>query len=948
MKIRIYTYIFLASILCISVLAHAQQIDLSGKWYFQTDPNNQGISEKWFAKKLTETISLPGSMATNNKGDEVTINTKWVGEILDSSYFKSPKYARYRRADNLKIPFWLQPVKYYSGAAWYQKEVDLSANGGGKNVELFLERPHWETQLWIDNQYIGMKNSLGTAHVYTLPNGLKAGKHLITIRVDNSIKDIVVGASAHSISDQTQTNWNGMVGGLFLKAVSKVFVENIKIYPNIESKNIRVVADIKNATNKPQNCIVTLSVTPKNTLKSTIKPLSQTIKVSENGGAFDFVLPMGENPLLWDEFDPNLYVLTIDLKSEKDLHQKQTTFGMREIKVKGKQFTVNNRLIFLRGTLECAIFPLTGYPSVKTEDWKRIFKIVQNHGLNHVRFHSWCPPEAAFEAADELGVYLQVEASSWANDHNSTIGDDRPVDKWIYQETTDILNAYGNHPSFCLMAYGNEPGGKKQTEYLNKYVSFFKNLDNRRMYTGGAGWPFVEKADYYNHAGARIQAWGAGLKSIINSKAPQTVFDFKNIVDKTPMPYVSHEIGQWCVYPNFKEMSKYTGILKPKNFEIFQETLAENGMAALADSFLLASGKLQALCYKADIEAALRTKDFAGFQLLDLHDFPGQGTALVGVLDAFWDEKGYISPKEYSQFCNQTVPLARLPKRIFYNTDTLKATIELAHFGAKPLQNAGTSWQIKDVENNVIFKGNFEARDMPIGNGTPLGELNLELKTIQNPQKLTLSVQVGDFTNTWDIWVYPAQKPIIEGEKEQLKIVHQLDINTLKYLEEGGKVLFNCTKDSLRAEKGGSVGIGFSSIFWNTAYTNGQKPTTLGILCNPNHPALSEFPTEYHSNWQWWDAMSHSNALFLDGFSKPISPIVRVIDDWYSNKKLALLFEVKIGKGKLLVSGIDLHTNLEKRPEAQQLLYSLKKYMMSANFNPSVILDKSEVMNLTK
>jgi hypothetical protein len=376
--------------------------------------------------------------------------------------------------------------------------------------------------------------------------------------------------------------------------------------------------------------------------------------------------------------------------------------------------------------------------------------------------------------------------------------------------------------------------------------------------------------------------------------------------------------------------------------------LAENSMAALADSFLLASGKLQALCYKADIEAALRTKDFAGFQLLDLHDFPGQGTALVGVLDAFWDEKGYISPQEYKQFCNQTVPLVRLPKRIFYNTDTLKATIELAHFGAKPLQNVATSWQIKDVKDNVLFKGNFDARDMPIGNGTPLGELNLALKTIQNPQKLTLSVQISDFTNTWDFWVYPAQKTAIEDVKEPLKIVNELDAQIIQYLEEGGSVLLNPTKDSLRAEKGGSVGIGFSSIFWNTAYTSGQKPTTLGILCNPNHAALREFPTEYHSNWQWWDATSHSNPFFLDGFSKPIAPIVRVIDDWYSNRKLALLFEVKIGKGKLLVSGIDLHTDLNNRPEAQQLLHSLKKYMVSADFNPSVILDKSEVINLTK
>ena len=93
----------------------------------------------------------------------------------------------------------------------------------------------------------------------------------------------------------------------------------------------------------------------------------------------------------------------------------------------------------------------------------------------------------------------------------------------------------------------------------------------------------------------------------------------------------------------------------------------------MADSFLLASGKLQALCYKADIEAALRTKNFAGFQLLDLHDFPGQGSAIVGVLNPFWESKGYVTPQEYSEFCNSVVPLARMSKFVFNSGDTLKA-----------------------------------------------------------------------------------------------------------------------------------------------------------------------------------------------------------------------------------------------------------------------------------
>ncbi|PQJ68669.1 glycoside hydrolase family 2 TIM barrel-domain containing protein, partial [Polaribacter butkevichii] len=341
-----------------------------------------------------------------------------------------------------------------------------------------------------------------------------------------------------------------------------------------------------------------------------------------------------------------------------------------------------------------------GYPPTDVASWKSIYKVIKNHGLNHVRFHSWGPPEAAFIAADEEGIYLQAEASGW-----NKLGDGNPEDKWFYKEGEDIINAYGNHPSFVMMTYGNEPHGENHKEYLRDYVNHFKNLDSRRLYTSGAGYPYLDNLDYYNHRGPRIQGWDENLKSIINAKPPQTVFDWSTFIDKTPMPYVSHEMGQWCVYPNFEEMSKYTGVLKPKNFEIFQESLAENGMADLAKQFLMASGKLQTLCYKADIEAALRTKDMAGFQLLDLHDFPGQGTALVGVLDAFWGEKGYVSPEEFKAFSGQTVALARFPKRTFKNTDTLKVAIEVAHFGEKTLKNVTPKWSLTNIDNTVFAEG---------------------------------------------------------------------------------------------------------------------------------------------------------------------------------------------------------------------------------------------------
>lgn len=910
----------------------ANYINLSGEWLFQMDSSDKGENQQWFTKTLNDKILLPGSMTTNGKGDDITLKTPWTGSIEDSSWFLKPEYAKYRQPGNIKIPFWLQPVKYYKGPAWYQKSVTIPASWNGKHVELFIERSHWETMVWVDSTKIGMRNSLGTAHVFNLTKVLTAGKHTITIRIDNRVKEFNVGQNSHSISDHTQSNWNGMIGKLFIAARPALYIEDVQLYPDIEKKQVIARVQINNSTGKSVRATINVIAAANNSMAEKLKVATKEVEVAGDSAAVEIVYPMGSKPLLWDEFHPNIYTMNVSIKQQKEKEDKiAITFGMREFKTRGTQFTINGRLTFLRGTLECAVFPKTGYPPTDVDSWMHIFKVCRSYGLNHVRFHSWCPPEAAFEAADRSGFYLHVECSSWAN-QGAVIGDGAPLDEYIYEESRRMVKAYGNHPSFCMMAYGNEPAGKNHEKYLTNFVNYWKNRDYRRLYTTAAGWPVVSENNYNSTPEPRIQAWGAGLQSIINSEAPRSNYDWSAIIAKWTHPTVSHEIGQWCVYPDFKEIAKYTGVLKAKNFEIFKDKLGENGMANLPDSFLLASGKLQSLCYKADIEAALRTPGFGGFQLLGLYDFPGQGTALVGVLNPFWEDKGYITGKEYSHFCNAVVPLARLSKMIYLNNEELNIPVEIANFGESVIKNVTPSWNIKNEAGDLLLKGQLPQTTIPIGNALKLGVIKQPLSAIHQPSRLILTVSVGNVENSWDLFVYPASLPEVNKD---ILVTQQLDDVAVETLNKGGKVLLTLKKGSVKAEKGGDVKIGFSSIFWNTAWTHGQPPHTLGILCNPKHPALKAFPTQYHSNWQWWDAMSHSNAIRLDAISPQVKPIIRVIDDWFTARPLALLFECKVGNGKLLVSGIDLLSGQEKRPEAKQLLYSLKSYMAGDEYKPA-------------
>ncbi|MDD8026387.1 MAG: beta-galactosidase [Acidobacteriota bacterium] len=923
--------------------------DVSGSWLLRLDPADKGLAERWFEKplpyKLTKIMQLPGSLAERKLGEDITVDTAWTGGIVDKSWFSAPEYAPYRMPGAVKVPFWLNPIKHYVGPAWYQKDVAFPKSWKGRRVVLSLERCHWETRLWIDGAEVGTNDSLSTPHEYDLTRFAKPGSHRLLIRIDNRIRDIAVGENAHSVSDHTQTNWNGIVGNMALTAGSMLYIDAVRVDPDVPGRKAKVTVQIVNDTGRPHTGNIVLLASRVDTPGAgSAAPLYIRFTAAEGRSETSVDYPLGSDAVLWDEFSPGVYALNVSLRGlTPEVRDDRTVrFGLRDFKAQGTRFTVNGRPVFLRGTVECCVFPKTGYPPMMGDEWRRIFLTAKAHGLNHIRFHSWCPPEAAFAAADEAGLYLYVECPLWAE-----IGEGKPVDAWLYKESERIIKAYGNHPSFCLMSAGNEPAGKSQARFLGDFVNSWRNKDRRRAYTSGAGWPSIPENDFHVLAEPRIQRWGEGLNSIINRRAPQAEFDFRDITAKFDKPVIGHEVGQWCAYPNFAEIEKYTGVLKAKNFEIFRDTLAASGLGALAGDFLSSSGKLQALCYKADIEAALRTPGFAGFELLGLTDFPGQGTAPVGVLDAFWEEKGYISPLEFRRFCGPVVPLARMPKMVYLQSEELIVPVEAANFGPAPLMKVVPEWALMTAKDEFLQRGRLPERDVPWGNDLSLGVIKIPLAGLAAPARYRLTVRLADSENGWDFWVYPAALPAAPPASDLL-VARRLDAAAVERLKAGGKVLLVLEKGAVKPEKGGSVALGFSSIFWNTAWTSKQPPHTLGLLCDPAHPALAEFPTEACSNWQWWDAITHGQAVRLDDLGKGFTPIVRIIDDWFSNRSLALVFEVRSGGGKLLVCASDLIDGAENRPEARQLLRSLSAYAAGPKFDPKTAVDLEAIKGLFK
>jgi len=913
-----------------------ESINLAGKWSVQLQQDNN--QERWSDHAKSVPVALPGSLTSNGIGNDIDLKTPWMGFTGRGGWATAKKYEPYRQPGNMKVPFWLQPDKYYKGKAWYRREVEIPASWGGKRVVLNLERCHWKTSVWVDGKKVGSLDSLCAPHHYDLTHLMTPGNHTLTVCVDNNYH-IRVGPDAHSVTDHTQTNWNGLVGDLKLTATDRIWIDDIQAYPDIARKSVKLVIGIGNMTQGAFSG--SLALTAKSFNGNRVHVV-EAVKVEFRGGTgfktVEVTLPMGADFLLWDEFDPALYELTATMNCRdrecRYSDEKSIQFGMRNITTAGRTFLVNGRPTIMRGTLDCAAFPKTGYPSMEVKEWRRIFKVAKSYGLNHIRFHSWCPPKAAFVAGDMEGMYLQPECPVWRGTcpHKEAA----PVEPYLTEEAKRIFKEYGNHPSFVLFAHGNEPWELDQKWLNDTWVPEMKKLDSRHLTSGGAHYPLGENNDFHLPGG--VGGFQYRYQGKFNTP-PSTLRNYENQIVKKKAPAIAHETGQWCVFPNLKEIEKYTGCLKPRNYEIIRDFMKNNHLLDQAEDFLMASGKFQTLIYKESNEAFLRTRGTGGYQLLGLNDFPGQGTALVGVVDVFWEDKGYVTPAEFKRFNGPVVPLAIMDKRVWTTDETFTARIRIAQYSKAPLENARPNWSINDGKIQLV-KGTLKSGTIPVGNDTELGTVTFPLTKVKKAAQLTLTVSIPgtDYTNAWRFWVYPREIDVNPGSV----VICKTSKDALKALNDGKAVLLAPGPKGFPGNTAGA----FAPIFWNKAWFPGQQEHTLGLLIEDKHPVFRNFPTRFHADWQWWDPMMQGKPIIMDRLDPELRPIVQPIDDWNQCRRLGLLFEARVGKGRLMVTSIDLKTGLDKRPVPRQLLAGILDYMNSDAFAPKHVITRKQLSDL--
>jgi hypothetical protein len=835
----------------------------------------------------------------------------------------------------------LTRVYKFEGPAWYQRDLDVPDTWRGKRVTLALERTKY-SQVWLDEKLMGSSSLLCTPQEYGLGT-IDPGPHRLTVVVDNSRRPLDV--ETHQLSDNTQGNWNGILGRIELRATDSVWLDDVQVYPHVAERSIVVKVRLGNSSQLAG--VGVLNLEAKGEGISSVQK-SADVNWTKDGGAAEIDLPLGKDAALWDEFHPAIHRLTVTLSGQGIADTRIVSFGLRDFAAAGQHFTINGRTTFLRGKHDACVFPLTGHPPMDVAGWVKYFAVLRTYGINHVRFHSWVPPDAAFTAADESGFYLQAELPFWGDftEH---------VHKVLRPEAVAILKQLGNHPSFVMLTLGNE--NRFSRDIMGSMVSELRALDGRHLYAQGSNafaWDPVLPAgdDFLVSARVKNNPKGAS-RNVRGSHATtdnsdghvqigpaNTLADYSDAVAGMKGPVVGHEVGQWSVYPNFKEIAKYTGVMRAHNFEHFRDRLKDAGMLDQAADFFRASGALAAICYREDIESALRTGEMGGFQLLDLQDFPGQGTALVGMLDAFLDSKGFITPQQWQSFCAPIVLLARFGQYTWTTDQTFLAQIEIAHYGEKNLPDATIDWSIRDGDFSIA-SGELAAGNVRQGGLRPVGTIVASLSSAPVPRKHTLELAIrGTGIKTeYPLWVYPAnQNPKVPSN---VLLARNFDETAQTQLARGGRVLLvmDGTRPLLH-----TVGGGFTTDFWCWPMFH-NKPGTMGLLCDPGHPALAGFPTEFHSDWQWFDIAAQSQPVILDGLPAGFRPIVQTIDNMERVDRLGLVFEVKSGPGSLLVCASDLIA-MKDKPAANQLLQSLLSYAASEKFQPSTQVSPEQLREL--
>lgn len=851
------------------------KIDLSGQWQVKLDAEKQ----ETMPQAYPETMMLPGT--TSAAGLGMPNPAKERGCLTDAYRFE--------------------------GAAWFMRTF-TAGNWTGEQTMLTLERTR-KTTVYLDGRPIGHQESLCTPHRYFLPP-VHAGEHTLVIRVDNTDYPTRGG---HLTSPDTQSNWNGITGEISL-TVAHTLLTDLTVRSDLRRGCLRVHGHIIGAPDGVAGIVL---------------PGQMEHLLPYRRGVLDGECPLKGNEAFWDEAHPEIHTISIDL--DGDVYE--TTFGLRDVRTVGRRLLINGCETFLRGKVDNLLYPKTGYTPTDVASWMTILGIAKEYGINHYRYHTACPPDAAFTAADLLGVYMAPELPFWGTvaEEGEEGYDERERDL-LFQEGFRILREYGHHPSFLWLSLGNELWGSK--DVLNRMMRAYREADDTKLYSSGANnYQFVpDVLDEENvFVGVRLgrerlirgsYAMCDAPQGIVQTTAPESVSNYDaSIVPETlgqsgeagkvqiqygtgvkevdaqsadalipDVPVISHEVGQYVFYPDFSEIPHYTGPLKPRNIEAMRENLERAGLYGEHEAFFRQTGHLAVECYKREIETLLRSREVSGFQLLDLQDYTGQGTALVGVLNAMMENKGLISAEEWREFCAGTVVLGEFASFTGVMGEDIRFDVQISECDPEK-QHTCIRCTLMDGERELyacdVTPGARQGRLTDAVSVTFPAECYRDAMQ-ERITRLTVALTLADGTrNHYPIWLIPPVDIRItrEGIEKDGRMVAFV---SAEEKADGAAIVVPSAEGQLPAE--------YCTDFWcypmfRSISESMGKPVpvgTMGLSIDTASPLLKRFAQEDYTTPAWYAILQTAHVQRLPA---DIRPAVQMIDNTERCARLGILYQ---------------------------------------------------------
>ena len=957
------------------------RILLNGKWHVVLEDGTTGQ------------MDLPGTLDENGIGHRDVGANQWhpdavLGNAAGEIDKDAPIATRFTRRHT------------YEGEARISRKITVPDYGTDR-LFVLAERAR-ALRLLVDGEACAVfrQGTLSTPYIFEL-TGAAPGEHEFTFLSDNSYPGMPKAAICYSsaATDETQTNWNGILGECSMYTRPQNFIDSLRVYPRAvkkEEKNkaggyvLDVCVELAPGAKKvykDAKIILQSEALAAGELEDT-QTLTEIISYSGEGLAEAGTdkeenpktmeiwfrdLPLRENVKLWDEDEGNLYEMAVTLDNGMSAEDKggstaecRTRFGIRSFGDNGSgRLALNGRAIFLRGEANCAEYPETGHPPMTIPEWKEMLLKYRSYGINFVRFHSHCEPEAAFAAADELGMLLQPELSHW--DPKDAFGTEESY-RYYRAELVDLLKTYANHPSFVMLTLGNELQAQDEgRERMRELVRTAKRMDPTRLYANGSNAFYGEEgcdpeSDFYTSQSCKdvvIRGTFSGMRGYLNENYPSAdrTYDeaMAEIRKEYQKPVFSFEVGQFEVLPDFEELESFHGISDPVNLKLIKKRVEERGLSPTWEKYVEATGELSRLAYREEIEAAMRTRELSGISLLGLQDFPGQGTALVGMMNSHLEPKPYdfARPERFREFFQECRILVKLPHYTYEAGERLIAEVEAANFGKRNIEGV-FCWTLagkKSVsENGNCEPAEIKSKNTVIATGedteiticrpgsyTEVGSLDIPLDFVEKNTALTLKVRIGDSISAYPIWVYRKTTPVCP---ENVYETRAFDVKTREILQNGGRVYLS--PDADKESLPNSIKTQFTTDFWSVG-TFADQEGGMGQLIDTEHPIFKEFPTDFHTDWQWW-IMATKRAVILP---HPMKTIITEMDSYAFLRPMAQMIEFRCLKGKVLLSTMELHKS-QQYPEVRALQASIYTYLSGENFEPAEEITEEELSMLVR